>query len=501
MAARIVSLIVVVTIFAALTGTADAANAASVFALQSRASALEARWTAMAGQGVDPSDLAPLRLEAARAKSATWFGMPIVFFSPDTNQVLDRWEKQTNVIWSRSIATARGDAVVAERRLQAALRDEPAAVRKDRLAELIVAATPAQFHALRDEWNLQADLVPIDRAVADQVGVLSGLAAQARSLGILTTPAQSVLNQAAGYAALPDSRRLTRSDSLLRQMYETAGDLSGRVAAAQRAKQAFKQASDEMNSAAAYGVDVAPYQQRINADTRTYATALSAAALDAVTNDLLNNVVRGLKQAIATWMSEVHVIGGVAFYYQTHALSCEEAATSMALTHQGIYLSQDQILREMGADLRAMYRDGSGRVRWGDPYVSFVGSADGSMSNYTGYQANYPPLVRVATAHHARILAYGYVTAATIYARVAAGHPVVAWATWDWAWHPRHDYVAFDGRSVPWIGPVYASHVYTVVGVRPDAVLVDDPLRGQYWVGKGAFEAAYSVFSEAIVFA
>jgi len=43
--------------------------------------------------------------------------------------------------------------------------------------------------------------------------------------------------------------------------------------------------------------------------------------------------------------------------------------------------------------------------------------------------------------------------------------------------------------------------VYTVVGVSPWSVLVNDPIRGQYWVSKGTFEAAYSVFSEAIIFA
>jgi len=200
-------------------------------------------------------------------------------------------------------------------------------------------------------------------------------------------------------------------------------------------------------------------------------------------------------------MSQTHTVSGVTFYYQNHPLSCEEAATSMALTHQGIYVSQDQILREVGADLRSMYVDSAGRVRWGNPYETFVGNVNGSESNYTGFGTFYPPLVRVAKAHGARILAYGSMSAATVYMRVIAGHPVVAFATWDWAWHPRRDYLSFDGQWVPWIGPVYASHVYTVVGVSPSSVLVNDPIRGQYWVSKGAFEAAYSDFNEAIVFA
>ena len=196
-----------------------------------------------------------------------------------------------------------------------------------------------------------------------------------------------------------------------------------------------------------------------------------------------------------------HLIGGVAFYYQDRPLSCEEASTSMALTHQGIHLSQDQILSEVGQTRRPMYVDDVGQVRWANPYQTFVGDVDGSERDYSGYGTFYPPLVRVASAHRARILAYGSMSAARIYASVLADHPVVAFATWDWQWHPRHDYVSFDGRRIPWIGPTYDSHVYVVVGVSQTEVLVNDPIRGQYWISKAAFEAGYSDFNEAIVFA
>jgi uncharacterized protein YvpB len=173
----------------------------------------------------------------------------------------------------------------------------------------------------------------------------------------------------------------------------------------------------------------------------------------------------------------------------------------MALTHQGIYVSQDQILQEMGADTRPAYVDGNGTVRWGNPYEQFVGNVNGSEHNYTGYQANYPPLVRVARAHGASVIAAGPMSAETIYANVIANHPVVAYATWDWLRDPRNDYLSFDGQWIPWVGPNRDAHVYTVVGVSPWSVLVNDPIRGQYWVSKGTFEAAYSTFSEAIIFA
>ena len=194
------------------------------------------------------------------------------------------------------------------------------------------------------------------------------------------------------------------------------------------------------------------------------------------------------------------LVRGVVFYYQTHNLDCEEAAVSMALTHEGIVLDQEDILRAIGADKAPARVDPNGRMRWGDPYTTFVGSVDGYEFKDTGYGAAYPPLIRVARAHGANVLRAGPMTVDSVYTYLWSAHPVVVWATWDWKFHDRNDYLAFDGRWIPWIGP-YDAHVYTVVGIRPGAVLVDDPLRGRYWVAMDAFAAAYSDFMEAIAFA
>jgi uncharacterized protein YvpB len=172
----------------------------------------------------------------------------------------------------------------------------------------------------------------------------------------------------------------------------------------------------------------------------------------------------------------------------------------MALTHEGIVLDQEDILRLVGADTRSVRVDPNGRMRWGDPYRSFVGSVDGFEFKDTGYGMMYPPLVKVARAHGAHVLQAGPMLADTVYGYLWHAHPVVVWATWDWKWHDRNDYLAYDGRWIPWIGP-YDAHVYTAVGIRPGAVLVNDPLRGRYWVSMETFEAAYSVFDESIAFA
>src|SRR5256886_16850413 len=107
----------------------------------------------------------------------------------------------------------------------------------------------------------------------------------------------------------------------------------------------------------------------------------------------------------------------------------------MALTHQGISLSKDQILNELGADLRPMYVDGQGRVRWGNPYETFVGNVNGSERNYTRFGTYYPPLVRIAKAHGASTLAYGSISAVTLHASGIGGHPEDAVSSLVWKAH------------------------------------------------------------------
>jgi uncharacterized protein YvpB len=323
---------------------------------------------------------------------------------------------------------------------------------------------------------------------------------RAKGLGIRSDPVGDILVRAEAYSQMDSQGRIARAEFLTRSLTSTQADLQGRLDAAVITQDAFARAASGIDLAGLYGIDLSRYQSRIDANRAAYANAAHAAEFNRITGDL--NQVRGAADSeINAALAATHIISGVTFIYQNHSLSCEEAATSMALTHQGIHLSQDQILAELGSDRRPMYVDGNGRVRWGNPYQTFVGNVDGSESNYTGFGTFYPPLVRIAQAHGGKVLAYGNMSAATIYARLVAGHPVVVFATWDWAWHPRHDYLSFDGQWIPWIGPVHASHVYTAVGVSPTAVLVNDPIRGQFWVSKAAFEAAYSDFNEAIVFA
>jgi uncharacterized protein YvpB len=468
--------------------------------LQARAAAVHQHWAAMRADGIPDSELAVLEQEWIYSQKVKFLGVGTVFWWPNASGIVDSWQSQSAAIYSRDLLRYRAGAVAADQNLHAALGTEPWGERKARLDALAVATKPDEFAALRSDWDLEAKLVPIDRNIAAAAGALGTQALQAKALGIRSDVSPSVMTRVGCYSYLGALDPMSRAEFLTRTLISTRKDLQGRLDAATITQQAFGHADDEISGASLYGIGVAALQARIDANRTAYGNAGSVAEFAQITGDV-NKVAADALSAINVALSTTHIISGVTFYYQDHSLSCEEAATSMALTHQGINLSQDQILAELGADRRAEYRDSSGRVRWGNPYETFVGNVNGSESNFTGYGTYYPPLVRIARAHGAKIIAYGSMSADTVYARVIAGHPVVAFATWDWAWHPRHDYLSFDGQWIPFIGPAQASHVYTVVGVSPSSVLINDPIRGQYWISKASFQAGYSDFNEAIVFA
>jgi uncharacterized protein YvpB len=496
---KLCAALLVVTVFVTVDG-GWLFDAGTGLVVQSRAGALHAYWALMRAEGAPGEELAQLEEEWAQTQETIVLGASAAFWWPGAGAVVNRWQAETEAIWSRSLARSRESALAANRTLAQALGKGPVLESRARLDAFANAQTPAEFNALRAEWTIEAKLVSVDKNIHAAAGLVGGQAEQAKGMGIRSDPAPDLLAVADGYMQLLPNERMAKAEFLTRRLAGLQRDLQGRLDAAAVAQQSLKRAADLVAAAELYGINVSGYQSRIAAARGVYANALKVSEFTDMTA-AANQVAAEADHSIYVVMSQTHLVSGVTFIYQNHSLSCEEAATSMAMTHQGIYVSQDQILAEIGADTRPMYVDGQGRVRWGNPYQTFVGNVNGSESNWTGFGTFYPPLVRVAQAHGAKILEYGNMSAATIYARLIGGHPVVVFSTWDWQWHPRRDYLSFDGQWIPWIGPVHASHVYTAVGVSPTHVLINDPIRGQFWVTKAAFEAGYSDFNEAIVFA
>jgi uncharacterized protein YvpB len=195
------------------------------------------------------------------------------------------------------------------------------------------------------------------------------------------------------------------------------------------------------------------------------------------------------------------VILGVPVYRQIWNLDCETAALQMGLAYMGRYYDQPSLFALQNNDTRPPVLDGAGNiVQWGNPYTGFVGNVHGSEQAKTGYGVYWPVILSIARSHGAPS-SYGGegVSAGTVYAELAARHPVQIWINYGFTTHAASTWTSWDGRSIRY---TLHEHAVTLTGVSEGAVLVNDPWPGsQYWVSKSVFESSWAVFNNmAVVF-
>jgi uncharacterized protein YvpB len=193
----------------------------------------------------------------------------------------------------------------------------------------------------------------------------------------------------------------------------------------------------------------------------------------------------------------------VALHYQQHSLTCEAAALTMALSYEGIAVDEMTLIGYMTDDRRPARFDAYGHLAaWGDPAQGFVGNPDGNIQRYTGYGVYFGPVATAAERAGAHVVAAGGglygsgIAPSDVYDAVLDGHPVVTWISNTYRTVPLKTYTAYDGATVSY---TLTEHAVTVIGVRPDAVLINDPWFGQHWHPKAQFEAAYATFQQMAV--
>lgn len=188
----------------------------------------------------------------------------------------------------------------------------------------------------------------------------------------------------------------------------------------------------------------------------------------------------------------------IAWHHQEHNLSCEAAALKMGLSYYGISVDEMTLIGYMTNDRRPAVFDASGHlIRWGDPNQGFVGDPNGKIQLYQGYGVYAAPVANAAVRAGAGVMASGSsVKPDAVYRAVLRGHPVVAWISNTYHQVALLHYTAFDGADV---GYTLTEHAVTVIGVRPDAVLINDPWFGQAWHPKTQFESAYRTFDDMAV--
>ncbi len=188
-------------------------------------------------------------------------------------------------------------------------------------------------------------------------------------------------------------------------------------------------------------------------------------------------------------------------YKQTMNLDCETSALRVALAYYGHYYTDAQLFAEEPVDLRPPVMGPNHTIRqWGNPYTHFVGDVNGIASIPTGYGVYYPVIVNLARTHGLpnAIGGEGY-AASTIYAALAARHPVEVWIQYDWETYAGGVWTAWDGTRVRY---TYGEHAVTLTGVSTTEVRVNDVGHGnQYWISKATFEASWAAFNNmAVIF-
>ena len=207
-----------------------------------------------------------------------------------------------------------------------------------------------------------------------------------------------------------------------------------------------------------------------------------------------------LLAALAGWLNfslPTERVLDISWHHQQHNLSCEAAALRMALPYYGINAGETALISYMSFDRRPALFDHAGRlITWGDPSAAYVGNPDGHIQLYTGYGAYNEPVARAAELAGASVSASGTVSPSDLYDAVLRGHPAVAWISNTYRQVRLWTYVAYDGKTVRY---TLTEHAVTIAGVRPDAVLIDDPWFGRAWHPKAQFESAYRTFSDMAV--
>src|SRR5260370_39967060 len=143
-----------------------------------------------------------------------------------------------------------------------------------------------------------------------------------------------------------------------------------------------------------------------------------------------------------------------------------------------------------------------GLVAWGDPARGFVGTPAGRIERSTGSGVSDQPVALAALGAGADVVQAGSglygspVPPGDVYGAVLEGHPVVAWISNTYHRVALAHYVAYDGADV---GYTLTEHALTVLGVRPEAGLINDPCVAQSSHPNAQFESAYSTFEDMAV--
>ncbi len=209
-------------------------------------------------------------------------------------------------------------------------------------------------------------------------------------------------------------------------------------------------------------------------------------------------------------------VDNISRIYQIDSEDCETASLEMALEHEGVSLSQSNLLSYEHVESipsSSVYSDDGKLVTNADPYTNFVGNPNGSQWSTTdyGYGTYAPNIANVAGAAGGDVLWSGTgIPIGQLYQYVEQGHPAIVWVddtnNLVLQYSATFDVNATDPNGNPVSVPYPVSgneHAIVLAGVNTNnnEVYVLNPLHGgpSGWISMNVFQNTFATFGNMAV--
>lgn len=202
----------------------------------------------------------------------------------------------------------------------------------------------------------------------------------------------------------------------------------------------------------------------------TYALDVAATARRAIRSGPEGLALRAVRYPISVAIAAPVITQGL-------RNDCEATALSVLLATTGATVDQLELQRELPLSGPLDPRETpAGRV-WGDPEAGFVGRVGGGGST-GGFGVYAGPISRIASRHGLKVRDLTGSSVDAIYARLLAGHAVMAWVALS-----NGPYASWRSPQGKRIHVDLGEHTVVLTGLHGVHLSVDDPLTGsmQTW--------------------
>ncbi|MEJ8544442.1 C39 family peptidase [Brevibacillus borstelensis] len=175
---------------------------------------------------------------------------------------------------------------------------------------------------------------------------------------------------------------------------------------------------------------------------------------------------------------------------------CEVTSLAMLLRHSGHPVDKMTLARQVKKDPEPIVQQNGDIQKWGDPAEGFVGDMTGKKKGFAVYNKPLEELLRRYLGE--RTVNLTGASYETLLDSVAAGFPVVIWATGDFTPPTEWEYWDSDGKQI--VVP-FDEHAVLLVGYDKTHAYVNDPLtaRKQRRVAHSALKNSWEALGKQAI--